>query len=152
MLTRRSSLLATLGLALPTCLLGQADSLIRSSLLTVEVASGRIDTVYTADRHFEAPNWSRDGGFFVVNSGGRLYRLNARGDKRLQQIPTGFATRVNNDHGISPDGTRLALSHAAQEYITDPAQAWLASTVYTLPIEGSASPRKVTTTVLRSLS
>jgi TolB protein len=145
MLTRRSPLLVTLGLALPTCLLGQADSLIRSSLRTVDVASGRIDTVYTADRHFEAPNWSRDGSFFVVNSGGRLYRLNARGDKQLQEIPTGFATRVNNDHGISPDGTRLALSHAAQEYITDPAQAWLASTVYVLPIEGSASPSKVTT-------
>ena len=145
MLARRSAVLAALGLALPVCLLGQTDSLIRSSLLTVDVASGRVDTVYTADRHFEAPNWSRDGSFFVVNSGGRLYRLDARGDHRLQEIPTGFATRVNNDHGISPDGKHLALSHVAEEYITDPDSAWLASTIYVLPIAGSAAPVKVTT-------
>jgi len=38
----------------------------------VDIGSGRIETIYTEDRHFEAPNWSRDGRFYVVNSGGRL--------------------------------------------------------------------------------
>ncbi len=84
--------------------LGQIDDTIRSSLRTVEIQSGRIETVYSDDRHFEAPNWSPDGRFFVVNSKGLLYRLPARGDKRLEEIPTGFATRINNDHGIAPDG------------------------------------------------
>lgn len=132
-------------LALPSRGAAQSNGTIHSSLLTVEISSGRIDTVHREDRHIEAPNWSPDGTFFVVNSGGRLYRLPARGDRRLVEIPTGFATRVNNDHGISPDGRWLVLSHHAEEHVTDPEQDWLASSIYILPIEGSTSPRKVTT-------
>ena len=136
---------ALLGVMLvPLRLCGQFDSTMRSSLRTVDIQSGRIETIYSADQHFEAPNWSRDGRFFVLNSAGRLYRLGADGPQRLEEIPTGFATRVNNDHGISPDGRSLALSHNAQEHITDPQQDWLASSVYVMPIEGSATPVKVT--------
>ncbi len=124
---------------------GQSSDSIRSSLQTVDIQSRRIDTVFTEDRHFEAPNWSPDGRFFVVNSKGRLYRLPVRGVKRLTEIPTGFATRANNDHGISSDGKRLVISHAADEHITDPQQDWLASSVYILPITGSAKPKKITT-------
>jgi Tol biopolymer transport system component/lysophospholipase L1-like esterase len=123
---------------------GQGDSTITSSLRTVDIASGGIETVHTEVRHFEAPNWSRDGRFFVVNSRGRLYRLAASGAQRLEEIPTGFADKINNDHGISPDGKFLALSHSAAEHIVDPAQEWLASSVYVLPIGGAAAPVKVT--------
>jgi Tol biopolymer transport system component len=123
---------------------GQSDSVVHSSLRTVDTRSGRIETVYTSDRHIEAPNWSRDGRFFVVNSEGRLYRLPARGGATLAEIPTGFATRANNDHGISPDGRQLVLSHHASEHIADPAEDWLASSIYVVPIEGGA-PVKVTT-------
>ena len=132
-------------LAVPAVGAGQVADRFRSILLTVDVQSGRVDTVHAEDRHFEAPNWSPDGRFFVVNSRGRLYRLATAGDKRLEEIPTGFATRINNDHGISPDGRLLVLSHDAQEHITDPAQAWLASSIYVMPIAGSAAPVKVTT-------
>jgi Tol biopolymer transport system component len=131
-------------LVVPSWALGQSGGTIRSSLQTVEIPSGRIKTVYSDDRHFEAPNWSPDGRFFVVNSAGRLYSLPADGDQRLDEIPTGFATRANNDHGISPDGRSLVLSHHAEEHITDPDQAWLASSIYVLPIEGSPTPVKVT--------
>jgi Tol biopolymer transport system component len=130
---------------LPTVGFGQFQDAIRSSLQTVEIPSGRIETVHSADRHFEAPNWSPDGQFFVVNSEGRLYRLPVGGDGQLAEIPTGFATRANNDHGISPDGRSLVLSHHAQEHITDPGQDWLASSIYILPIDGSPSPVKITT-------
>lgn len=129
---------------MPNPVAGQAGGSIRSALLTVEVATGRIDTVHVEDRHFEAPNWSRDGRFFIVNSAGRLYRLAADGAGGLVEIPTGFATRLNNDHGISPDGRLLALSHHASEHITDSTQDWLASSVYVLPIEGGPAPVKVT--------
>jgi len=124
---------------------GQTGGEIRSSLLTVEISSGRIDTVYSDTLHLEAPNWSRDGRFFVVNEAGRLYRLAVGGEQRLVEIPTGFATRLNNDHGISPDGRQLVLSHHAAEHVTDPAQDWLASSIFILPIEGGATPVKVTT-------
>jgi TolB protein len=140
---KSSRVLLPLSLLVPSSVVGQADT-IRSSLRTVEISSGRIETVYSDDRHFEAPNWSRDGRFFVVNSNGRLYQLPARGAKGLKEIPTGFATRLNNDHGISPDGRSLVLSHVADEHITDPAQDWLASSIYILPIAGSATPVKVT--------
>ncbi|MDH3291949.1 MAG: transporter [Gemmatimonadota bacterium] len=129
---------------MPSRVVGQAGDTIRSVLQTVDIQSGRIETVYSDDRHFEAPNWSPDGRFFVVNSAGRLYRLRAGGDMRLDEIPTGFATRANNDHGISPDGRSLVLSHHAEEHITDPGQDWLASSIYILPIEGSPTPVKVT--------
>jgi Tol biopolymer transport system component len=124
---------------------GQSGDTIRSSLRTVEVPSGRVETVYSEDRHFEAPNWSPNGSSFVVNSAGRLYRLSARGDQRLTEIPTGFATRANNDHGISPDGRYIVISHSAEEHITDPAQDWLASSIYIMPVAGSSAPVKVTT-------
>lgn len=138
-------LLLSSGVVAPAGVHAQADGAIRSHLRTVEIASGRVETVYSEDRHFEAPNWSPDGAFFVVNSRGRLYRLPVHGEKGRVQIPTGFATRANNDHGISPDGRYLVLSHDAEEHITDPAQAWLASSIYVLPIDGSDAPRKVTT-------
>ena len=138
----RLLLLSTL--VLPCTALGQSEGRIRSHLRTVDIASGRVETVYSEDRHFEAPNWSPHGRFFVVNSNGRLYRLPLSGATRLEEIPTGFATRVNNDHGISPDGRSLVLSHHAQEHITDPAQDWLASSIYILPIAGSPAPVKVT--------
>src|SRR3989454_8223543 len=115
----------------------QSDS-IRSLLRTVEIPSGRITTVYAENGHFEAPNWSRDGRFFVVNEGGRLYRLAVRDGKELEQIRTGAADKVNNDHGISPDGRLLVLSHEAGE-------DWLSSSIYILPIDGAAVPRRVTT-------
>ncbi len=129
---------------LPAPAFGQVEDAIASLLQTVEISSGAVDTVYREVRHFEAPNWSTDGRFFLVNSGGRLYRLRADGRGGLVEIPTGFATQLNNDHGISPDGTMLALSHAAEEHIADPAQAWLASSIYLLPIEGGPRPVKVT--------
>jgi Tol biopolymer transport system component len=144
MIVRLLRLLLVSSLVVPSRVVGQSGGTIYSSLLTVEIPSGRIDTVYSDDLHFEAPNWSRDGRFFIVNSAGRLYRLPARGGGRLVEIPTGFATRLNNDHGISPDGRQLVLSHHADEHITDPEQDWLASSIYVLPIEGSPTPVKIT--------
>jgi len=123
---------------LATALLWQ-DTTISSTLNTVEIASGKIDTVYRADRHFEAPNWSRDGRYFLVNSDGRLYRLNV-GSRQLDQLPIAFPTpRINNDHGISPDGKWLVVSH-------EPTEDWLTSSVYLLPISGGGgTPKQLTT-------
>ena len=112
------------------------DTTISSLLETVDISSGRIETVYRADRRFEAPNWSRDG-YFLINSAGRLYRLSVAGSQ-LTELPITLTTpRINNDHGISPDGKSLVISH-------EPTDDWLTSTVYMLPI-GGGTPRRITT-------
>jgi Tol biopolymer transport system component len=51
-----------------------------------------------------------------------------------QVTDTGFATRCNNDHGLSPDGTMLAISDQSQER---------RSIIYTVPVTGGA-PRRIT--------
>jgi TolB protein len=112
------------------------DTVIRSYLKTVDISSGRIETVYRADRRFEAPNWSHDGKYFLLNSEGRLYRLPI-GARQLDPVETGTAARINNDHGISPDGRSLVISH-------EPTDDWLTSSVSTLPI-GGGTPQQITT-------
>src|SRR5258705_10898461 len=112
------------------------DTTISSFLKTVDVTTGKIGTVYRADRRFEAPNWSRDG-YFLINSEGRLYRLPVSG-RQLAELPVTLATpRMNNDHGISPDGKSLVISH-------EPTEDWLTSSVYPLPI-GGGTPKQITT-------
>ena len=113
------------------------DTTVRSFLKTVDIATRNIETVYTADRRFEAPNWSRDGRYFLINSEGRLYRLTVRGS-RLAELPIDLSTpRINNDHGISPDGRMLVISH-------EPTEDWLTSSVYVLSINGG-TPKQITT-------
>src|SRR5439155_4580249 len=70
----------------------------------------------------------------LFNSEGRIFRIPVAGGKP-EAIDTGFAVRCNNDHGISPDGTLLAIS--------DQSQGRRQSLIYTLPISGG-TPRLVT--------
>ena len=65
-----------------------------------------------ADRdgvRFEAPNWSPDGSWLLINSGGRLYRIGPDGGE-LVPVETGEQTRINNDHCISGDGSTIYFS------------------------------------------
>ncbi len=105
-----------------------------STLETQAMASTDRRVVSVTPGRIEAPNWLRDGQTLVYNSGGRLYRIPAAGGEP-QAIDTGFATRCNNDHGVSPDGKLLAIS--------DQSQGDRKSRVYTLPVEGG-TPRLVT--------
>jgi hypothetical protein len=106
----------------------------QSTLETVPIASKDRRVVYTTPDPIEAPNWSRDGSTLVVNRKGRLYRIPVAGGDP-EEIPTGFATACNNDHGLSPDGTLLALSDQSQ----DKKQ----SMIYIVPVAGG-QPRRVT--------
>jgi hypothetical protein len=110
------------------------QSLLYSTLETISIASTDRRVVYVAPEHFEAPNWSRDGSYFLYNSNGGILRLPVKGGKP-QPIDTGFANRCNNDHGISPDGTLLVISDQSQEEHR--------SIVYIVPISGGA-PRRIT--------
>ncbi len=85
----------------------------RSKITIFDTASRKSETVYTAGDVIEAPNWSRDGKFLLVNTGGDLYRLPAGGTEpaKLEKIDLGAGGyRCNNDHDLSRDGKRLAFS------------------------------------------
>jgi Tol biopolymer transport system component len=106
---------------------------IQSALEIVDLASQDRRVVYHTNVRIEAPNWSRDGQTLIFNSGGRLYRLAVTGGTP-QLIDTGLAVNCNNDHGLSPDGTQLAISDQTGDN---------QSRVYVLPL-GGGIPRRVT--------
>jgi len=105
-----------------------------STLEVVPLASKDRRVVWSSTNHFEAPNWSRDGASLVFNSRGRLYRIPVGGGEPAL-IDTGFAIRCNNDHGLSPDGSKLVIS--------DQSQGDRKSRIYTLPATGGV-PRLIT--------
>jgi Tol biopolymer transport system component len=108
--------------------------IIESTLETIAISSRDRKVIYTKREHFEAPNWSRDGKYLLFNQGGRIYKLDLSGGQP-QAVDTGFANRNNNDHGISFDGTMLAISDQSQEQRR--------SLIYVVPV-GGGTPRRVT--------
>jgi TolB protein len=84
-----------------------------SVLETIAIDSADRRVAYLAEGRFEAPNWMRDGSAFLFNRDGHIERLAVGSDKPVT-IDTGIATRCNNDHGISPDATQLAISDNSQ--------------------------------------
>ena len=105
-----------------------------STLETIDVDSADRRVAYLEQGRFEAPNWTRDGKAFLFNREGRIERLAVGSDKPVK-IDTGFAIRCNNDHGISPDATEIAIS--------DNSQGDQESQVYIVPIAGG-TPRPIT--------
>jgi Tol biopolymer transport system component len=82
--------------------------------------------VYQADQVIEAPNWSRDGKFLLINTEGNLYRLplQGSGEPKPEQIDLSPGSYLcNNDHDLSRDGNWLAFSasspssHQSQVYL-----------------------------------
>jgi Tol biopolymer transport system component len=107
-----------------------------STLETQTIASTDRRVCYVTDARIEAPNWSHDGKSLIYNSRGRIFKIPAAGSTP-EPIDTGFATRCNNDHGVSPDGATLAIS--------DQSQGDRQSRIYVLPITGG-TPKQITAT------
>lgn len=84
-------------------------------------------TIITKNVLIESPNWTPDGQWLIVNSGGKLYRVSAQGGD-LEEISTGSIQTCNNDHVLSPDGKRVYISSRGSLYV--------------LPIEGG-EPRQI---------
>ncbi|MGA2856376.1 MAG: hypothetical protein ABSE40_05875 [Candidatus Sulfotelmatobacter sp.] len=105
-----------------------------STLETIAIDSADRRVAYLAQGRFEAPNWTRDGNAFLFNRNGRIERLPVNAGTPTV-VDTGFASRCNNDHGISPDSTGLAIS--------DNSQGDHESLVYIVPIAGG-TPRRIT--------
>lgn len=96
------------------------------SILTIyRLESDSHEVVLETERHIEAPNWNPIDRTLLVNGEGRLFRV-PLDVPELVPVETGFADRCNNDHGISPDGSRIVISHNTEA----------GSAIYTLPAEG----------------
>jgi TolB protein len=106
---------------------------LHSTIEIVPIGSKDRRVVYHTVALLEAPNWTKDGQSLLFNSRGRIFRLPVRGGTPAE-IDTGFANRCNNDHGLSPDGKRLAISDQSRGG---------KSMIYTVPIEGG-SPKQIT--------
>jgi Tol biopolymer transport system component len=104
-----------------------------STLETLEISSTDRQVVYHTPDHIEAPNWSRDGKFFLFNSKGRIYKLAVKGGTP-EMLDTGGQIRCNNDHGLSPDGKQFAVSDQTKDG---------KSHIYILPVSGG-EPRLIT--------
>lgn len=107
----------------------------RSSVEIYNIRTGSSRIIWQTERLVEAPNFSRDGRFLLINGDGLLYRLSLDGDPEPVQVDTGFARLCNNDHGISPDGSLIAISDKTE---------FGKSCIYVLPAAGG-TPRQVTT-------
>jgi TolB protein len=117
--------------------MGQLQNNVESTLEVVDIKNGKRQVILQEKSHFEAPNWSRDGSYFIINSGGKLYRVDRDG-RNKELINTGSATMCNNDHGLSPDGTQLVISNSIET-----SSGNYSSAIFTLPINGG-EPQLVT--------
>ena len=105
-----------------------------SALETIPIASTDRHVEYVAATRFEAPNWSRDGSSLLFNQDGKIFKLALAGGQPVA-IDTAPELHCNNDHGLSPDGTMLAIS--------DNSNPDHQSRVYVVPIAGG-TPRQLT--------
>lgn len=87
---------------------------IQSTVSIYDVSSRKTEVVFTKDAVFEAPNWSPDGAYLMINSGGDLYKLPATGGVEPQVVTLSQKVNSNNDHGITKDGKTIAISGRGQ--------------------------------------
>jgi Tol biopolymer transport system component len=82
----------------------------RSELYVVDVDTGdRRLVAESSTLLFEAPNWTPDGDWLVVNGDGLLWRAPASGGE-LELLDVPGIPGVNNDHVLSPDGRTIYVS------------------------------------------
>jgi len=109
-----------------------------SYIQTVDIRTGKIDTVFVATGDFEAPNWHPDN-YLVVNFRGKIYKLDLA-TKQLTEINTGSINQIMDDHGLSPDGKSIAITAFD---INDPSQKRYKFSMYIVPATGG-EPQKIT--------
>lgn len=98
-----------------------------SVLEVVEIATGKRTILKEFAQLIEAPNWKKNGKALVYNLEGQLYAFDMeKGQSTL--IESGICNHCNNDHLLSPDNEKIAVSHHTYEDGQ--------SRIYTFPMEG----------------
>ncbi len=85
---------------------------LRSRLFLYDLQSGASRLVFSANGIWEAPNWSPDGKYLIVNSGGAIYKLTLARDGTAEPVKLAIPAdyQCNNDKALSPDGSQIAFS------------------------------------------
>lgn len=104
-----------------------------SGLEVIALASLDRRIVHRADGRMESPHFSADGTELFYNHNGRIYRIKIADTTAPVVVDTGSLIHCNNDHGLSPDGTQLAISD-----LTETGK----SLMYLLPVSGG-TPKKI---------
>jgi hypothetical protein len=135
-------------LATPRPLTGQTTLVNTLETIAMGSRDRRVAHVVTQRERIEAPNWFPDAtNMLYFNTRGGLYKVQAdppgtpRNPNRMatpQAVDLGRLTRINNDHGVTKDGTTWAISDQSQT--VDGRQP---SLIYTVPVAGGA-PKLVT--------
>ena len=82
----------------------------RSRLHVLHVDSGEdVVIAESGSLLFEAPNWTPDGAWLLVNGDGGLFRVAPSGGG-LVPVGLGDVPGINNDHVLSPDGSSVFVS------------------------------------------
>ena len=76
-----------------TSLKSQNMEKIESLLVILDIQTGKESVILKENRHFEAPNWSRDGKFLLINANGKLEKISPEG-KKMGLLPTGHCRPV----------------------------------------------------------
>lgn len=104
-----------------------------SLLEVIDLETQNRNVIRKFDELIEAPNWSAKEPVLIYNSNGNLYKIDLIGGEPVQ-INTSTLSRLNNDHGISPDQKWIAVSNSDEN---------VGSRVYILPYEGG-NPQLIT--------
>jgi hypothetical protein len=106
----------------------------------------RVAYVVTQPDRIEAPNWFPDASnTLYFNTSGKLFKvqaeppgtpINPNRQKGPQQVDLGALTRINNDHGVTSDGTLWAISDQSQTV-----DGRRPSLIYTVPVAGGPARR-----------
>lgn len=100
-----------------------------SVLETIDIETGARTELARFDALIEAPNWTQDGGSLVYNRGGRIFVFDLE-TRESREIDSRYVDHCNNDHVLSPDRTRIAVSHHTREDGQ--------SRIYIIPLAGGA--------------
>ena len=100
----------------------------KSYLNVIDIETGEVTLLHTYEKIIEAPNWNPENECLYFNSEGHIYRYDPDTD-RTELIDTGSCDDCNNDHVLSPDFTKIAVSHNTNH-------DWLQCQIYVCSIEG----------------
>jgi TolB protein len=133
-------------LGTPPPLTGRTTLVNTLETISLRSKDRRVAHVVTQPGPIEAPNWFPDAtNTLYFNDGGKLYKVQAdppgapRNPNRQSApaaVTLGILTRINNDHGITADGTLWAISDQSQTV-----NGQRPSLIYTVPVAGGAAKR-----------